>query len=91
MYEGYPTHSYFGYLERDIKFQLGIDNLEEDGIIRKGGKSPDGRQMYRLTGEGLKLVEQWHAEKINKATMILSFIILYLTVNQIILAILQLS
>ena len=88
LYEGYPTHSYFGYIEKDLEFKEAIRVLEEDGIIKNTGKF-QGKDFYRLTSEGLKLVEQWNMERLTNVTIILSLIILLLTINQIIFQILR--
>lgn len=80
LYEGYPTHKYSGYLQRSIQFQQGIKVLEDDKIIKKMGRDPDGNPTHRLLPEGLRLVELWNTERL---TLILLDLILF----QILLAI----
>ena len=81
LYEGYPTHYFYGY-EKVENIEEGIQNLLDDGIIKgkefnsgyKQGKSLQGaitlthiiKRQYRLTAEGLRLVESWGIEKLTK-------------------------
>lgn len=83
LYEGYPTHLFSGYLERDIRLEAGIRNLEEDGIIKRDGLDPDGNPAHRLTGEGLRLVELWNIERLTLIIIILALIEILLIINLI--------
>ena len=86
LYEGYPTHAFHGY-EKETEVEKGVKTLEEDKIIKLVYRKNDGVEGYRLTAEGLKLVEQWHNEKLVKIGIVLSVIILILMIVQIYLTI----
>src|SRR3989344_1878904 len=85
MYEGYPTHSFFGYLERDIKFKTGIVNLEQDGLIKRTAKNDEGNESYRLTAEGLRLVESWNVNTLTNIIIILTIGLFFIGIAQFIL------
>lgn len=104
LYEGYPSHFFYRY-EKIDGIEQGINNLLEDGLIKgeefqsgyKQGKNLDGstvltpimERKYRLTAEGLKLVESWNMEKINYWGIILTLIVIFLTTWSIYLQIIK--
>lgn len=106
LYEGYPTHFFYGYEDIIEGIDKGIQHLIEDGIIKpspqkiqtgfKEGETPVYKMrtlepvfqsQYRLTSEGLKLVEDWNTKRLTWAGIIISFIILVLTIILTIMAI----
>lgn len=84
LYEGYPTHAFHGY-EHTTQISTGINNLTEDGIIKLIGNNKAGQPCYRLTGDGLKLVETWENEKLVRTGIILTLIVLLVMGIQIII------
>jgi len=99
LYEGYPTHYFYGY-EIVQGIEEGIENLIEDGIIKgqefqdghKQGKTPKYgllmfipimKRKYRLTAEGLKLVDNWNIERLTYWIIGLSIIIMGLGLAQL--------
>ncbi|MEK6916006.1 MAG: hypothetical protein AABW89_05705 [Nanoarchaeota archaeon] len=79
LYEGYPTHSFYGF---EIKegLERGLLTLEEDGIIKEG----DDKYSWRLTAEGLRLVESWDIEKLTYLIALLTLINILVVANQVI-------
>ena len=93
LYEGYPSHFFYDY-EKVEGIEEGIKNLLEDGIIKgeefqsgyKDEMTSDGATMliplmkrrYRLTADGLKLVDSWNMERLTLWGILLSLIILIL-------------
>ncbi|MEK6910751.1 MAG: hypothetical protein AABW82_03180 [Nanoarchaeota archaeon] len=105
LYEGYPTHFFYGY-EKVEGIEQGINNLLEDGLIKgeefqsgyKQSKTPVyGATMfipiierkYRITAEGLKLVESWNMEKLTYWGIMITLIVLCLTTWSIYLQIIK--
>lgn len=100
LYEGYPTHFFYGYEEIIEGIDKGIQHLIDDGIIKpspekihRGFKEssiksqygsiilePVMQSQYRLTAEGLKLVEDWNTKRLTWIGIGISFIILVLTI-----------
>ena len=79
LYEGYPTHSFYGYeVQGGLEKSLLI--LEEDGIIKQG----DNQYSWRLTAEGLRLVESWDIESLTYLMALLTLINILIITNQII-------
>jgi hypothetical protein len=70
LYEGYPSHFFSGY-EYESQVDKGIKNLVEDKIIKPIYKNRT-LSGYRLTAEGLKLVESWGIERLVKITLFVS-------------------
>ena len=81
LYEGYPTHQYTGYLQQEIGFKEGIDNLEEDGIIKQDSIDQNLNPSYRLTANGLRLVELWNTERLTLFILLLALIEIFLWLN----------
>ncbi|MFH1376209.1 MAG: hypothetical protein ABIH25_01100 [Candidatus Woesearchaeota archaeon] len=98
LYEGYPSHYFYGY-EKIEGIEEGIKHLIEDGII-KGVEShtiykrssiktkyggivlePVIEQKYRLTAEGLRLVELWNTERLTLLILLLSLTQLLILIN----------
>jgi hypothetical protein len=105
LYEGYPSHFFYGY-EKIDGVEEGIKHLLEDGIIKEQefqagyeeGEtpvyklrmlSPIMRKRYRLTAEGLRLVESWGIEKLTKWVMGLTISLVIIGILQLILIYLQ--
>ena len=99
LYEGYPTHFFYNYekingIENGIKNLIddGIIIGEDFQNGYKTGKTPVYRlttfeqiiqKRYRLTADGLKLVEDWNSQRLTFIGLIVSLIILALTIYSI--------
>ncbi len=96
LYEGYPSHFFYGY-EKIDGVEEGIKHLLEDGIIKEQefqsgyeeGRtpvyklrmlSPIMRKRYRLTAEGLKLVDAWNIERLTSWIIGLTIVLSILSV-----------
>lgn len=77
LYEGYPSYWYFGYENIDGELVFGIPTLLGDGII----KHHSTLNEYRLTVEGLRLVESWNAERLNLILLMFILFQILLTIN----------
>ena len=94
LYEGYPSHFFYGY-EKVEGVEEGINNLLEDELIKaeefqsgyKHGKTPVYglntltpvmERKYRLTAEGLKLVDAWNMERLTHLGILISLIVISL-------------
>lgn len=80
LYEGYPSHFFYKYekidgVEEGIKHLLEDGIIKENEFTKgyKEGETPVYKlrtftpiidKQYRLTAEGLKLVESWNVEKL---------------------------
>ena len=79
LYEGYPTHFFFNY-EKDTALADGMYALIEDGIIKKEQNEDEGRYGYRLTANGLRLVEVWKNERLVRVGIILTLMVLVVSI-----------
>jgi len=80
LYEGYPSHAFYGGYDNDVRDGLVV--LQEDGVVAYAGtdRQTQSQQHFRLTAEGLRLVEIWNTER-------LTFFIILLTLLEILLII----
>jgi len=85
LYEGYPSYWYFGYEDTNRELRAGIPILIEDEIIKKH----QTLNRYRLTAEGLRLVENWNTERIALIGIIISLLILLFTVDGLYITVLN--
>jgi len=87
LYEGYPTHAFYEYeYEKGTGIEEGVKILEKDKIIKRESntkKNAEKRDGYRLTAEGLKLVELWHHERLIIWGILISLAIFVLMIFQI--------
>lgn len=105
LYEGYPSHFFYGY-EKIDGIEKGMKHLLEDGIIKEQefqsgyeeGETPVYKlrmlspimsKRYRLTAEGLKLVESWNVEKLTHWIIGLTIGLFILGLFQLVLIYLQ--
>ncbi len=78
LYEGYPQFFCYGY-DRLHRIDEGVDVLIKDKIIEEVVVPEDRiNKYYRITADGIKLVESWNVEK-------LTYLIIVLTLIQILL------
>jgi len=90
LYKGYPSHFFYGYekvdgVEEGIKNLL-EDGIIKNNEFQKGYKQskspvygsimliPIMKREYRLTAEGLKLVESWNIERLTYLIIVLSIL-----------------
>ena len=90
LYKGYPSHFFYGYekvdgVEEGIKNLL-EDGIIKNNEFQKGYKQskspvygsimliPIMKREYRLTAEGLKLVESWNIERLTDLIIVLSIL-----------------
>lgn len=91
LYEGYPTHFFFGY-ENNTELMGGMNILLEDKIIKiysVKDKVGNDRYGYRLLPEGIKLVENWNVNKLTFWVIILTIGLFVIGALQLILIYLQ--
>lgn len=80
LYDGYPTHAFYGY-EITNEIVEGIQNLKDDKVIKFIGTDENGKDNYRLTAEGLRLVEIWNTEKLTLWVLLILLIEIFIIIN----------
>lgn len=97
LYEGYPSHFFYNYekvdgVEEGIKHLLEDGIIKEEEFIKghKEGETPVSKlrtltpiidRHYRLTAEGLRLVELWNTEKLTWWLLLIAITQILLLIN----------
>ncbi len=86
LYEGYPSHAFHGY-ENSQEIRDSLVVLQEDKIIAYAGVDRETQKLphFRLTADGLRLIELWNNERLTFFIIILTLLEILLIVNLAIL------
>ncbi|MEK6760736.1 MAG: hypothetical protein AABX93_02320 [Nanoarchaeota archaeon] len=79
LYRGYPLFVCYGY-DRLHRIDEGVETLIEDNLIKFISEDQNGKN-YRITGEGLKLVDSWTIEDLTYSIILLTLFQILLIIN----------